>query len=138
MRALADLSRCRLARTATGAVSLLLLLVVGVFGVRHLSASGWPLAGADLGLVGVAGVLFVAVGRLQELVGLAPAMGLSYLTLVPAAILAFAVLTRNRAALSQTHSVAIPPCACAAVVGAPTGCSAYGEASCACDQARAA
>lgn len=46
---------------------------------------------------GVAGLLYIGVGRLQELIGLAPAMGLSYLGLIPAALLAFFVLTKYRA-----------------------------------------
>lgn len=54
-------------------------------------------SGMVMGLtVGVAGVLYVVVGRLQEIIGLTPAMGLSYLTLLPAALVAFAVLTRYR------------------------------------------
>jgi len=48
---------------------------------------------------GVAGVIYVGIGKLQEVVGLAPAMGLSYLGMVPAAILALYVLSKNRAAL---------------------------------------
>lgn len=48
---------------------------------------------------GLAGLLYVGIGRLQEIVGLAPAMGLSYLGMVPAAILALYVLSKYRAAL---------------------------------------
>lgn len=72
-------------------------------------------SGMLMGLtVGVAGVLYVGIGRLQEAIGLAPAMGLSYLTLAPAAALAFTVLTRYRAALDPSSAgFAIPPCACA-------------------------
>lgn len=43
---------------------------------------------------GMAGVIYIGIGRLQELVGLAPAMGLSYLALLPAALLAFYVLKK--------------------------------------------
>ena len=54
-------------------------------------------SGMLMGLtVGIAGVLYVAVGRLQDSVGFAQAMGLSYLTMIPAGILAFAVLTRSQ------------------------------------------
>lgn len=50
---------------------------------------------------GVAGVLYVGVGWLQEAVGLAPAMAVSYLAMVPAAILALYVLRRHREALVE-------------------------------------
>jgi len=45
--------------------------------------------------VGAAGVLYVGVGVLQEQLGLQRAMTLSYFTLVPAALLAYAVLRRH-------------------------------------------
>ena len=48
---------------------------------------------------GVGGILYVGVGWLQEAIGLAPAMGLSYLLMIPAAVLAFRVLSRHRASL---------------------------------------
>ena len=57
-------------------------------------------SGMLMGLAtGVAGVLYIAVGALQELIGLTAAMSVAYLALVPAAVLSFAVLTRHRAAL---------------------------------------
>ncbi len=49
---------------------------------------------------GVAGVLYVGVGWLQEAIGLVPAMVSSYLLMVPAALLALHVLTKNRASLA--------------------------------------
>lgn len=48
---------------------------------------------------GLAGVLYIGIGALQEWIGVGPAMALSFLTLVPGAALALAVLHRNRAAL---------------------------------------
>ena len=48
---------------------------------------------------GVAGVLYIGIGALQEAVGVAPAMALSFLSLVPAAALAFGVLRRHAAAI---------------------------------------
>lgn len=50
-------------------------------------------SGMLMGLtVGLAGLLYVGVGRLQEAVGMAPAMALSYLALLPAALLARAAV----------------------------------------------
>jgi len=58
-------------------------------------------SGMLMGLtVGAAGVLYAGVGQLQERIGLTPAMGLSYATLIPGAILAYAVLARYQAAES--------------------------------------
>jgi len=52
-------------------------------------------SGMLMGLTsGTAGLLYIGVGWLQEVIGLAPAMILSYLTLVPGAFLATFVLTR--------------------------------------------
>ena len=51
---------------------------------------------------GVARVLYIGVGRLQEATSLAPAMVSSYLLMVPAALLALYVLTKNRASLANT------------------------------------
>lgn len=49
---------------------------------------------------GVAGVLYVGFGAMQQLVGLAPALTASFLFPAPAALLAFYVLRRHRDALS--------------------------------------
>lgn len=62
---------------------------------------------------GVAGLLYIGVGRLQEALGLVPAMGLSYLTMVPAALLALYVLRRYRATLEETPPDAAELIACA-------------------------
>ena len=50
---------------------------------------------------GSAGVLYIFIGRLQEVFGITAAMGLSYLFLIPAAALAFWVLSQNRSALAD-------------------------------------
>jgi FSR family fosmidomycin resistance protein-like MFS transporter len=85
---------------------------------------------------GTAGLLYVGVGRLQESIGLTPAMGLSYLALIPGALVAFAVLTRHRGIAGGTDApIALPACGCAAGVGAPCACDAAG-AGCACAESR--
>jgi MFS transporter, FSR family, fosmidomycin resistance protein len=58
-------------------------------------------SGMLMGLTwGTAGVAYIGFGALQELVGITPALVASFATLVPAAVLAGAVLRRHRAALS--------------------------------------
>lgn len=47
---------------------------------------------------GVAGLLYIGVGYLQEVIGLAPAMQLSFWTLLPGALLSYLVLRRSKAA----------------------------------------
>ena len=49
---------------------------------------------------GVAGVLYIGFGALQEWVGIAPALAGSFLFMAPAALLAFTVLRRHRDALT--------------------------------------
>lgn len=49
---------------------------------------------------GVAGVLYIGFGALQEAIGIGPALGGSFLFLVPAAVLAAVVLRRNASALT--------------------------------------
>lgn len=68
---------------------------------------------------GMGGVLYVGVGRLQESIGLVPAMSLSYLVLIPGAILAMAVLAKHRMELGARDRyppacMCPPPCSCAA------------------------
>lgn len=54
-------------------------------------------SGMLMGLAtGVAGLLYIPIGRLQELIGITGALTIAYLALVPAALLALAVLHRNR------------------------------------------
>jgi FSR family fosmidomycin resistance protein-like MFS transporter len=50
---------------------------------------------------GVAGLLYIGVGKLQETFGYAPAMALSFLAMVPAALLALYVLGKNRRSLEN-------------------------------------
>ena len=45
---------------------------------------------------GVAGILYIGIGYLQELIGIEPAMRLAFLALIPAALIAFSVLNRTR------------------------------------------
>jgi FSR family fosmidomycin resistance protein-like MFS transporter len=64
---------------------------------------------------GTAGVLYIGVGRLQETIGLAAAMGLSYLGLLPGAILAYAVMARRDTAKQASNPVgalALRSCRC--------------------------
>ena len=46
---------------------------------------------------GTAGVLYLGIGLLQEVLGLTPAMAIGYLFLLPAALVAYLVLSRQRA-----------------------------------------
>lgn len=66
--------------------------------------------------VGMGGMLYIGVGRLQELIGLTAAMSVSYLALIPGALLAMVVLARHRPATGQTAArtgcACPPPCAC--------------------------
>lgn len=58
-------------------------------------------SGMLMGLTwGTAGLVYILVGRLQETVGMGPAMATAFLTLVPGALLALQVLRRNSAVLS--------------------------------------
>lgn len=61
---------------------------------------------------GMAGVLYIGVGRLQEVIGLTPAMSLSYLSLIPAAFLAFYVLTKYRATVEQAGEIPVMALSC--------------------------
>lgn len=58
-------------------------------------------SGMLMGLTwGTAGIVYILVGALQELIGVGPAMALSFATLVPGALLAQRVLRFNAAVLS--------------------------------------
>jgi FSR family fosmidomycin resistance protein-like MFS transporter len=76
---------------------------------------------------GAAALVYVGVGRLQELVGLAPAMRLSYLGLVPGALLAYHLLARRRGPSAAGRMGAEDALLCACVrcvctaVDAPSG-----------------
>lgn len=90
-------------------------------------------SGMLMGLTsGTAGLLYIGVGRLQEAIGLAPAMTLSYLTLIPGAFLAALVLTRFAAptadrAPAERAAVAISAGVCGNVFIASGGRSAIAE-----------
>jgi FSR family fosmidomycin resistance protein-like MFS transporter len=86
---------------------------------------------------GSAGLAYIAVGHLQEVVGLTAAMGVSYATLLPGAALAYAVLTRSGATTGGGDREPAPPaCACAMVAGALDACSATSGTPCACAERR--
>jgi FSR family fosmidomycin resistance protein-like MFS transporter len=111
----------------------LLLVTAQDLAPRAVGAASGMLMGFS---TGTAGLLYVGVGRLQELVGLTPAMGLSYLALIPGALVAFAVLTRYQTGTpSAAAPIGIPACGCAAVAGMPCGCAAAGTA-CICAETR--
>lgn len=59
MRGLLRFSRSPWGRLVVNLVSALLAVGVGLLAARHFAESGWPLANADLGLVGAAGVFFL-------------------------------------------------------------------------------
>jgi len=69
---------------------------------------------------GMAGVLYIGIGRLQEVIGLASAMRLSFLALIPGALLAFVVLSRQRAGLGRPRVT--EPGVCSCTVCACTAC----------------
>lgn len=63
---------------------------------------------------GMAGVLYIGIGRLQELAGLAPAMAVGFAALVPGAALALSTLARRPASpdLAERAVAAVPACGC--------------------------
>lgn len=71
---------------------------------------------------GIAGLLYIGVGALQEIVGTAAALSLTYLLVLPAAALAFLVLTR----VSRVTTRSVADCRCAV-------CRCAAPAACACD-----
>lgn len=71
---------------------------------------------------GVAGLLYIGIGRLQEVIGLTPAIALSYLSLIPAALLAFYVLTKYQPA--TTRSAPVVPLSCLCLPGLNTAFTA--------------
>jgi MFS transporter, FSR family, fosmidomycin resistance protein len=52
---------------------------------------------------GMAGVLYIGIGALHEAIGVAPAMALSFLSLLPAAALAYGVIGRHRRAFDAAE-----------------------------------
>ena len=71
---------------------------------------------------GIAGLLYIGVGALQEIVGTAAALSLTYLLVLPAAALAFLVLTR----VSRVTTRPVADCRCGV-------CRCAAPAACACD-----
>jgi FSR family fosmidomycin resistance protein-like MFS transporter len=61
--------------------------------------------------VGIAGILYIGIGKLQEVIGLTAAMQISYLVLLPAALLAFLAL-RHKQNRSQEVQAGCLPAAC--------------------------
>lgn len=62
-------------------------------------------SGMLMGLTwGVAGVLYIGIGALQEVIGIAAAMSLSYLFLIPAAFVALYVFQKNKNLTSYSAS----------------------------------
>jgi FSR family fosmidomycin resistance protein-like MFS transporter len=58
-------------------------------------------SGMLMGLTwGTAGVAYILIGGLQEIIGVGPALALSFATLIPGALLSLRVLRRNQAALT--------------------------------------
>lgn len=98
------------------------VLIVGAQDMAPRSAA--TASGMLMGFAtGAAGVLYAGIGRLQEAIGLQPAMAVAYAAVVPGAVLAWAVLRRHRAEndagaradLSERAEVALS-CACAQCV----------------------
>ncbi|MCY4354799.1 MAG: MFS transporter [Truepera sp.] len=79
--------------------SLPLLILSGQDLAPHaLSTASGMLMGLSWG---TAGFVYIGIGLLQEILGITDAMILSYLLLLPAAALAFYVLSRHRVAMSR-------------------------------------
>jgi FSR family fosmidomycin resistance protein-like MFS transporter len=78
-------------------------------------------SGMLMGLAhGVAGLLYIGVGALQEAIGTGPALSLTYLLVIPAATLAFVVLTR----VSRSSTNPVADCTCRVCrCTAPTMCA---------------
>lgn len=107
-----------------------LLLVTAQDLAPHAVATA---SGMLMGLTsGTAGLLYIGIGWLQEAIGLAPAMSLSYLTLIPGAFLAALVLTRFAAptddrAPTERAAVAIAAGVCGNVFITPRTRDAIAE-----------
>jgi FSR family fosmidomycin resistance protein-like MFS transporter len=59
--------------------------------------------------MGLAGLIYVGVGALQEAIGLAPAMATAFAIVIPAAVLALVVLRRTPAAVESAQRTDKPP-----------------------------
>ena len=69
--------------------------------------------------MGTAGVLYIGIGWLQQVIGFVPAMSLSYLLMIPGAILALYVLAERGAATETSGQAAVA----VAVAGGPCRCA---------------
>ncbi|UCH27732.1 MAG: MFS transporter [Trueperaceae bacterium] len=79
--------------------SLPLLILSGQDLAPHALATA---SGMMMGLSwGIAGLLYIGIGRLQETLGISTAMGLGYLLLLPATVLVYLVLSRYRSSFSH-------------------------------------
>lgn len=69
---------------------------------------------------GIAGLLYIGVGRLQEVAGFAPAMAVGFAALLPGAVLTLTVLARQPPSehLAERAVAAVPACGCV-----PCGCA---------------
>jgi MFS transporter, FSR family, fosmidomycin resistance protein len=72
--------------------------------------------------IGVAGILYIGVGYLQERLGIAPALQVAFFALIPAALLAVAVLVRHRLAGVQTTPTMTVSDLCRCTVCRCAGC----------------
>lgn len=94
-------------------VSLPILVVSAQdFAPRAVAAASGMLMGVA---TGIAGVLYIGIGRLQDLVGLAPAMCLGFLAVIPAALVTFVALTKYRVSADAVVPVVVAGsrCSCA-------------------------
>jgi FSR family fosmidomycin resistance protein-like MFS transporter len=94
---------------ATGSVAFYLLVAAGGalanVALPILVVAGQDLAPEAMGTAsgmmlgftwGVAGLLYIGVGRLQELIGIGPAISVAFFSLIPAALLTLLVMRRAR------------------------------------------
>ena len=85
-----------------------LLVAAHELAPRQKAAASGMLMGLPVGL---AGLLYIGVGRLQEAIGLGPAMTVAFLAVVPAAALALLAL-RRRAGDDGTTPMTAAACSC--------------------------
>lgn len=82
---------------AGGALSNIALPIMVVAGQDLAPEAMGTASGMMLGFTwGVAGLLYIGVGRLQELIGIGPAIAAAFFTLIPAAALTLVVMRRSR------------------------------------------
>lgn len=82
-------------------------------------------SGMLMGLtIGVAGLLYIGVGYLQQLLGVVPAMQIVFLLLLPAAFLTTAVLVRYRNVWEQSPDTLLTTEFCLCAMCQCAGCRA--------------